>query len=265
MNINLQDGIIFDSVADYFEPYRVSYPRELIDYVLNAANIDIYSRLLEIGSGTGKATELLAPRGFNVLCVEPGVNFVDIARKKFEIYKGINFSISKFEEFEHETNYFDLIYSAQAFHWLEQPIGFKKCADLLKPGGHLALFWNLYITMDNDFDLELQEISNKWNDLFLLYDSKTRQDRVQGDINQIENSGYFHPPSLRCVQWDKPVSMDEMMGFTNTTIVYTKSTDVDRKMIMKDIERLFEKHGNVVKRTYYSYILLSAKKDHPDS
>ncbi len=44
--------------------------------------------------------------------------------------------------FNGDENTFDLIYSATAFHWIDENIGYHKALKLLKPGGTLALFWN---------------------------------------------------------------------------------------------------------------------------
>ena len=34
-----------------------------------------------------------------------------------------------------------MIYSAQAFHWIDKDIKYKKCYELLKDKGYLVLFW----------------------------------------------------------------------------------------------------------------------------
>ncbi|WP_068784126.1 class I SAM-dependent methyltransferase [Paenibacillus phocaensis] len=41
-----------------------------------------------------------------------------------------------------KTNHYDLVYSATAFHWIPQEIGYPKVHQLLRSGGVLALFWN---------------------------------------------------------------------------------------------------------------------------
>ena len=53
-----------------------------------------------------------------------------------------------FEEWPEEENAFDLAVSAEAFHWLDQEIAYRKIARALRPGGAMALFWNRHVQND---------------------------------------------------------------------------------------------------------------------
>lgn len=96
-----------------------------------------------------------ATEKFQINCIEPGENLVENGRIKFSQFGNIKFERSRFEEANLKANFYDLIFSAQGFHWIPQPIGFEKCAFTLKDKGYLALFWNMYITYDNYRDKEL--------------------------------------------------------------------------------------------------------------
>jgi hypothetical protein len=52
-------GLVFGSVADSYERFRLGYPDELLAAVLRYAGRPIGSAL-EVGAGTGKATRLFA-------------------------------------------------------------------------------------------------------------------------------------------------------------------------------------------------------------
>jgi hypothetical protein len=54
----------FDTVAELYDAYRPDYPGELIESILSTTGIPPGGRILEIGSGTGKATAPFARRGF---------------------------------------------------------------------------------------------------------------------------------------------------------------------------------------------------------
>lgn len=53
-----------------------------------------------------------------------------------------------------------MIYSAQAFHWLDKNIKYKKCHELLKDNGYLVLFW--YAPYDDKLSVT-NEKENKVN------------------------------------------------------------------------------------------------------
>ena len=57
---------------------------------------------------------------------------------------GVNVVVVPFETWTAPVDPFDLVVSAQAWHWVDQNIGPTAAADALRPGGRLALFSNGY-------------------------------------------------------------------------------------------------------------------------
>ncbi len=123
----------FGSVAGDYDRYRPSYPAALIaDLVaLRPATV------LDIGCGTGKAARLLAASGLRVLGVEPDPKMAALARGH-----GLEVEVGSFERWDAHGRTFDLIVSAQAWHWVDPVIAAPKAARLLSVDGTLTLFWN---------------------------------------------------------------------------------------------------------------------------
>lgn len=65
---------MFDKTSEYYDKFRPSYPMEIVEKIISTTNINTSSNLLEIGAGSGKATELFAPGNYNIHCVDPGEN-----------------------------------------------------------------------------------------------------------------------------------------------------------------------------------------------
>src|SRR5512143_666666 len=86
----------FDSVAELYDTYRPSYPAPFIEQILSTTGIPQDAHILEIGSGTGKATLLFAQRGYSILCIEPGKHLATTARKNLKAFPSINFEITTF-------------------------------------------------------------------------------------------------------------------------------------------------------------------------
>ena len=59
-----------DRLANYVK-YRPSYPEELINSLAQQCNLNNQSIIADIGSGTGKLTELLLQKDIPVFAVEP--------------------------------------------------------------------------------------------------------------------------------------------------------------------------------------------------
>ena len=142
-----KESEMFNQAADYYDRYRPSYPSEIIDMLTKETGIEAGSRLIEIGAGSGKATELFVNRGYQILCIDPGEDLVRIGNERIQ-EEGIHFECGRFEEYELPSEYYDVIFSAQAFHWVPQPIGYQKCAFTLKQDAYLALFWNMRFSKD---------------------------------------------------------------------------------------------------------------------
>src|ERR1051325_3229879 len=61
----------FDAVAAEYDRVRPGYPESVFDRIAAYAELGADSRLLELGTGSGKATLPMARRGFSVVCLEP--------------------------------------------------------------------------------------------------------------------------------------------------------------------------------------------------
>lgn len=132
----------FDTVAAQYEKMRPEYVPELYDDIFQYRHIDQTSHALEVGIGGGQATLPVLKTGCRVTAVEYGKNFSDLCRRKFHGFPGFSVVTSKFEDFSGESNFYDLVYSASAFHWVPEEIGYPKVFALLKSGGVFARFAN---------------------------------------------------------------------------------------------------------------------------
>lgn len=132
-------GKVFDRVADAYDDVRSGYPAELVDAALLRGDLRPGSRVLEIGCGTGKLTELLAARGLQVDAIDPGPNMIEVARRRVGATERVRFRLGKFEELDLSGETFAAMFSAAAFHWLDPRISWGKVAAHLEPGGLLAL------------------------------------------------------------------------------------------------------------------------------
>ncbi|MCR5328410.1 MAG: class I SAM-dependent methyltransferase [Saccharofermentans sp.] len=132
----------FDTVVANYDKMRPGYVPELFEAVFNYAAIDENSKALEVGSGSGQATKPVLDKGCELISVEYGENFSKILKEKFKDYPKFSVITGKFEDTQLPADTFDLIFSATAFHWVPEEIGYKKVFEILKPGGAFARFAN---------------------------------------------------------------------------------------------------------------------------
>lgn len=154
----------YDSVAEQYEKMRPEYPIELIDSLITNTGVNVKSRLLEIGAGTGKATTPLAKKGYKIDCIEIEPKMAEILESKCNKFSNISVIVDNFETWENtRSDKYNLIYSAQAFHWIDEKIKYKKCHSLLKDNGKMALFWYFSILESKDIFNILNSIFQKYN------------------------------------------------------------------------------------------------------
>jgi SAM-dependent methyltransferase len=134
----------YDDMAALYDEARPSYPEALFDDLATLSGLGPGARVLEIGCGTGQATLPLARRGYRVLGVELGENLAAMARIKLSDYPETRVLTSSFEDWPLEERAFDLVVSAQAFHWVDPEIRFRKSVRALRDGGSLALLYNCF-------------------------------------------------------------------------------------------------------------------------
>ncbi len=118
----------FNFVAESYERFRPTYPAELFNNIISYSNLDVDNTLLEIGSGTGKATEGFLINGYsNITCIEYGENLAKMTRNKFSIYPDLQVVHSDFEEWTNpDKKKFNLAFSGTAFHFIPHEEGLSK-------------------------------------------------------------------------------------------------------------------------------------------
>ncbi len=138
-------GEVFDSVAEDYDLVRRGYPAALVDAAILRGGLVSGSRVLEVGCGTGKLTELLAARQLNVDAVDPGPRMIEQAKRRVGGRDDVRFHVGRFEDVALPEEAFDAVFSATAFHWVDPLIGWTKTASHLRPGGLLALLAHMTV------------------------------------------------------------------------------------------------------------------------
>ncbi|MEV0748339.1 class I SAM-dependent methyltransferase [Streptomyces sp. NPDC050273] len=95
--------------------------------------------VLDIGCGTGIAARQFQAAGCTVLGVEPDARMAAFAQSR-----GLNVEVATFEAWQPAGRTFDAVVAAQSWHWVDPSTGATKAAQVLRPGGRLAIFGHAY-------------------------------------------------------------------------------------------------------------------------
>lgn len=131
---------LFSSHAEAYGDGRPGYPSQVFQHLRTTCGLDADSRVLEVGAGAGQATGSLLDAGAEVLAVEVGEEFGTVLRSKFSSDR-LEVKVGEFETVDLAPESFDIVAAATSFHWIEPHRGLNRAADLLRPGGSVALWW----------------------------------------------------------------------------------------------------------------------------
>lgn len=132
----------FDTVAHTYEKLRPGYVDELYQKIFEYIPINESSYAVEVGIGGGQATLPILRTGCTVTAVEYGKQFSELCTAKFSDYEKFSVITGKFEDLDFGDEMYDLVFSASAFHWIPEQIGYSKVFAMLKSGGAFARFAN---------------------------------------------------------------------------------------------------------------------------
>lgn len=130
---------VFDSIPEEFDRYRPHYSPELFHDLIRYANLGAGQSVLELGPGTGQATDPILDTGCDYHCIELGKHLAAKMSEKYGSRENFHIVQDDFITHDFGAQKFDMIYSAATIQWLPEEVAFSKTFDLLKPGGILAM------------------------------------------------------------------------------------------------------------------------------
>ena len=248
--------MVFDAVAERYDEVRPGYPEGLVDVV--CAGVANDPRLLEVGSGTGKATMPYARRGFGITCVEPGENLAAVAQRNLAAYD-VSFDICSFEEWRGPDNTFDVLYSAQAWHWIDPQVGYPKAARHLRRGGRLAIYGNMYPRYRTEFADAVQEVYRAHAPEILAHPhiGVTFEQRIAENVEEIEASGCFEGLKVHRFEWDHHLDRESYIKLMDTYSNHLVIPDERRQKLYEGIARMIDDFGGHVVRPYEAILFLA--------
>ena len=129
----------FDALVDAYDAARPAYEYALYDDLDRLAGPLAGAGVVEVGAGTGIATRTLVSRGTRVLALDLGIGML---RRLRERDRGTPVAVADAHALPVQSAWADLVCYAQAWHWVRIPDAVAEVRRVLRPGGHLATWWN---------------------------------------------------------------------------------------------------------------------------
>ncbi|MFC1415514.1 class I SAM-dependent methyltransferase [Streptacidiphilus cavernicola] len=212
--------------AQRYDHARPGYPDALVSRIVAGdPGTDVRDRqgarhvrdVLDVGCGTGIAARQFQAAGCTVLGVDPDPRMADAARAR-----GLRVEVAAFEAWQPDGRTFDAVVAAQSWHWVDPVAGTAKAAQLLRPGGRLAVFGHVYeppaevaepfaaayrrAVPDSPFN---NQAARRPLDLYHAMYAKF--------ADRIRETGQFDEPEQWRFDWERYYSRDQWLDLLPTT------------------------------------------------
>lgn len=244
-------GATFDTVVSSYDKMRPGYVPELFETIFNYISIGEDSRIVEVGSGSGQATLPVLKTGCELIAAEYGENFSKFLKEKFKDYPKFSVKTGKFEELDFPSDTFDLVFSATAFHWVPEEIGYKKVFDMLKQGGAFARFANRPQNCKNDPELgaEIQVLYDEYYNAQHKIKSGTKKWFTEDDakaISLIPEKYGFTDIQCHFFYRERVFTVSEYTQLLGTYSDHIAIEESIRNVFFAKIEDAINRHGGTI-------------------
>lgn len=209
----------FDTAAELYERSRPRYPPQLFVDLSAAAHLEADARVLEVGAGTGQATHGLLQRGWSVVALEPGKELAAVARRVLAGRGDVEIVQSPFERWDAGgRTLFDLVFAATSWHWLDPAVAFRRAAQLLRPGGHLAIVTTEHVSPQDGDDF-FRTVEQAYDEVGMgdgQGGPKPPEQVPAPDVEAMEASGLFARPVVNRYVWSEEYTAEQYLAVLST-------------------------------------------------
>lgn len=250
----------FNAVAQQYAAVRPGYPEALFDFVVAQCGLRPADRLLEVGTGTGQATRGFAARGFQVLGLEPGAALAKGARLALAAFPGVLIEETTFERWEPAGRRYPLLFSAQAFHWVDPEIGLQKPSAVLEPGAHLALFWNLPLRVESPLRAAIDRAYQAHAPALAWKGRASSTRAVDEVVSRFDASPSYRRAGFQSFSWAKTYDTDQYGELLGTFSDHIALPPEQRGELLAEIRGAIASAGGTIESAYETQCFLFSLK-----
>jgi ubiquinone/menaquinone biosynthesis C-methylase UbiE len=131
----------FGRIAAEYDDVRPEYAPEALDRAAAVLGLDGGSRVVDLAAGSGKLTRALVGRFADVVAIEPNDDMRAVLAGRSA---GVRVLAGTAERMPLPDGSADAVFVGDAFHWFDGPAAVAELDRVLRPGGGVALLWNLW-------------------------------------------------------------------------------------------------------------------------
>lgn len=238
--------------AKLYDQVRPSYSEEAVKFLIGKLGIaSQYAtsnqsvRILELGAGTGKFTDILQrvlrDSGVEIIASEPLPSMRQVFEEKFPSMKVKDFPA---ENIGLPNNSVHAVIAAQCFHWFANEKSLSEIQRVLVPGGKLGLVWNLP-------DYSVPWIKEILDDVLLpLYAQSSTPSVHSGEWKRLIMASNKFGSLAGDESFTSELTIDEFIAGLSSFSVIVNKSDKEKKIIMDKVRSILNKHTKLETDTF---------------
>jgi len=242
--------------AERYDRTRPRYPQALADRIVAASP---GRHVLDVGIGTGISALAFRAAGCRVLGVDPDERMAELARRR-----GFEVESAKFEEWDPVRRTFDVVIAGQTWHWVDPVAGAKKAAEVLRPGGRLAVFWNAMELPSELADATTRAFRSEVTDSPSPRDASTGQEGYSVFFERaaagIRKTGAFDDPEQWRVDWVRSYSKEEWLDVMPTGGGFNLLTPDQLEEVLGLVGDVIDEMGGSFRMGYAAVAVTAARR-----
>jgi SAM-dependent methyltransferase len=223
----------FAEVADAYERGRPDYPPAVVGAFAAELEIPPGAPVLDLAAGTGKLTVSLMRAGFDVVAVEPQGALRTMLASKVgaeRVKEGTAEAIPLADDS------LAAVTVADAFHWFDQAAALKEIHRVLRPGGGLAVLFNLPDWTGTAWADEVGKLMVESRPEHPGFDGRPWHESLR------EVSGWSEPREVR-VTTNQPASVERLLDYLASASWVAAMAEGERRELLEKIETIVRAGG----------------------
>jgi SAM-dependent methyltransferase len=247
-----------------YDRARPRYPDALVERIVAASP---GPGVLDVGCGTGIEARQFQAAGCTVLGVDPDARMAEFARRT-----GVEVEVATFETWDPAGRVFDAVVAGQAWHWVDPVAGTGKAAQVLRPGGRLAVFGHVFdappevteaftavyrrVAPDAPLNRQREDGAQPARTAMEIY-----QAMFANAAEGIRQAGGFGEPEQWRFDWEQSYTRDEWLDHLATTGALTQLSPDKLAEVLNPVGDAIDKIGGGFTMPYVTLAATAARAD----
>ncbi|MHB1536358.1 MAG: class I SAM-dependent methyltransferase [Acidimicrobiales bacterium] len=244
----------FGADAKRYDRTRPPYPDALVARIVAAMP---GPEVLDVGCGTGIEGRQFQAAGATVLGIEPDGRMADLARAR-----GLEVEVATFETWEPGERSFDAVIAGQSWHWVDSASGPSKAAEVLRPGGRLAVFGHVFDPPPEVAEALAASLRRVTPDAPVAGPGqalKLYQAMFANFAERIRAEEGFSEPEQWSFEWEKSYTRDEWLDLLPTTGSLTRLPSDKLAEVLDGVGKAIDDIGGHFTMTYTTLATTAAR------